>query len=64
MIGRDTWLDVPSPGYEMAMDDLLYRGVRLGSEAGKTLAIAREPLGVCDAAGAMTRPVTLGPYES
>jgi hypothetical protein len=38
-VGRETWFDVTSPGYEVPKDDFGYRGVRLKPELGKTLKV-------------------------
>lgn len=38
-MGRDTWLDISSPNYEMPADGFGYRGIRIKPEAGKTVRI-------------------------
>jgi len=39
LMGRDTWFDVVSQGYERPKDGFGYRGVRLKPEPGKTLRV-------------------------
>jgi hypothetical protein len=39
LMGRETWFDVSSPGYEVPKDGFGMRGVRLTPEPGKTLMV-------------------------
>ncbi len=39
LMGRETWFNVSSPGYEVPKDGFGYRGIRLTPEPGKTLKI-------------------------